>query len=122
MGKKSFQVVHSLFLPAAGACRETVWAPPVDVYQTRTGWLLKFDLAGVCPEEIGVNIAGQRVTVRGCRRDWFAEEGHRHYRLEIAYSCFERSVELPRNLDAARMTTEYRDGMLVVRIHMENDT
>ena len=42
----------------------------------------------------------------------------RHYQLEIAYSHFERSIELP-NLDPARVATEYRDGMLVVRIQTE---
>jgi HSP20 family protein len=36
--------------------------------------------------------------------------------MEIAYSRFERSVELPCNLDRADITTEYRDGMLLVRI------
>jgi HSP20 family protein len=39
--------------------------------------------------------------------------------MEIAYSHFERTVELPRELRQARISTEYRDGMLFVRLTEE---
>ena len=60
-----------------------------------------------------------RITVRGTRRDSFIEEGCRCYRLEIAYSQFERSIELPGDLGRARITKEYHEGMLLVRIQTE---
>ena len=36
-----------------------------------------------------------------------------------AEKCFERSLELPCQLDPARITTEFREGMLLVRIETE---
>jgi HSP20 family molecular chaperone IbpA len=36
--------------------------------------------------------------------------------MEIAYSHFERSLELPCDLERADITTEFHDGMLLVRI------
>jgi HSP20 family protein len=36
--------------------------------------------------------------------------------LEIAYSRFEREIELPAELDPAHVSTEYRDGMLLIRL------
>jgi len=39
--------------------------------------------------------------------------------MEISYSQFQRTIELPENLDHARITTEYRQGMLLVRIDKE---
>jgi HSP20 family molecular chaperone IbpA len=42
--------------------------------------------------------------------------------MEIAYSDFERSLELPCDLGRADITTEYRDGILLVRIATEATT
>jgi HSP20 family protein len=122
MAKDFIRVMQALFLPASETLRETAWSPRVDVYRTPAGWLLKFELAGVRPEDIRLSVCGRRVIVHGCRRDWFVEEGHHHYLMEIAYSHFERSVELPGNLEPAHMATEYRDGMLVVRIETESQS
>jgi HSP20 family protein len=122
MTRELIRLMHSLFLPAVERCRDVLWHPALDVYQTPDGWLLKFDLAGVRIEDISLEVCGPRLTVRGSRRDRFATEGHNHYLMEIAYSDFERSVELPCNLEPAQVSTDYRDGMLLVRIRMETQT
>ena len=41
------------------------------------------------------------------------------YRMEIPYSQFERALELPCDLKRAAITTEFKDGMLLVRIDPE---
>jgi len=119
MSDDLIRLMQSLFLPAAGTCREACWRPAVDVYRTPRGWLVKFDLAGVRIQDIALSVCGTRLTVHGSRRDWCAEEGASHYRMEIAYSHFERSIELPCNLELARIASDYREGMLLVRIEME---
>jgi HSP20 family protein len=92
------------------------WQPLLDIYEVRDGWLLKVDLAGVRPDEVTVTIIGRRVTVRGLRRDLSMEEGCCHYRMEISYSRFERTVELPDDPGPVAVQTESRDGMLLIRI------
>jgi HSP20 family protein len=119
MARDLIRLMHSLFLPAASACGEVHWRPSADIYRTRDGWLVKFDLAGVRPEDIELTAQGSRLTVCGRRRDCCIAEGYRYYRMEIAYSHFERSLELPCQLDPARITSEFRDGMLLVRIETE---
>jgi len=119
MARDLARLMHALFLPAAAGCGDTHWCPPADVYRTAWGWLVKLDLAGVRPEDLGLSVRGRRLTVQGRRRDWSVEEGQSHYRLEIAYSSFERSLELPCDLEQTHIRTDYRDGMLLVRIHTE---
>ncbi len=121
MATDLIRLMHSLFLPAADMVQTAGWQPPTDVYRTGRGWLIKFDLAGVRPEDIELSVAGHRLIVRGARRDWCREEGCRHYRMEITYSRFERSVELPTDLQCARITTEYQFGLLLVHIQLEGD-
>lgn len=109
-----------IFFPAAEAARQHDWQPPVDVYRTRSGWLVKFDLAGVRPQDVEWSVRGSLLTVRGVRRDCVLEEGCSHYRMEIAYSRFERQIEIPGDLTMARITTEHNDGMLIVRVRWED--
>jgi len=116
MARDLIHILGPLFLPAASSERSGAWQPALDIYQARDGWLLKADLAGVRPADIIVLVEDRRLTIRGMRRDWCLEEGCCHYRMEIAYSHFERTVELPDDLSRADVTSEYRDGMLLVRV------
>jgi HSP20 family protein len=93
-----------------------IWQPLLDIYELRDGWLIKADVAGVRPNEVSVTVVGRRVTIRGTRRDSSVEEGCCHYRMEISYSQFERTIELPSDPGPAGVQTEYRDGMLLIRI------
>lgn len=93
------------------------WRPAVDVVRAPDGWVLKFDLAGVRLEDVHVHLGQSSVTVSGVRRDSTLEEaGCCHYSMEISYSRFERSIELPDDLRQAKFRLDYRDGILYVRI------
>ncbi len=108
--------MRSLILPLAQSLREAHWRPAADVYRTPDGWLVKLDLAGVRPEDVQLSVAGSRITARGVRRDWCVAEGCDHYQMEIAYSRFQRTIELPIDLVDARLSFEYRHGMLLIRV------
>lgn len=95
---------------------EAPWRPAADIYNCHDGWLVKFDLAGVRPEDVQISVNGRQLVVSGLRRDWMMESGSRFYSMEISYNCFRRAVELPCELNQARVATEYRDGMLLVRL------
>jgi HSP20 family protein len=97
------------------------WQPSVDVYRTRDGWLLKFDLAGVRLEDVTVSVRGRRVSVSGVRRDSIVEEGCSYYSMEISYNRFERAIEMPADLENARVSLEVRNGLLLVRMIDEGD-
>ena len=47
------------------------------------------------PQDMELSLAGSTLTVRGVRRDCCVEEGCRQYRMEIAYSRFERRSNSP---------------------------
>ena len=98
------------------------WQPLLDIYELRDGWLLKADLAGVRPDEVKVSMTGRQIAIRGVRRDLCVEEGCCHYRMEISYSRFERTVELPSDPGPVRVQTEFRDGMLLIRIRRGTNT
>ena len=95
---------------------ERNWAPAADVYRTREGWLVKVDLAGVRPEEIEITVAGRVLVVAGCRRDTVLSETVAYHQLEITYSSFEKTLRFPCPIEGARVETDYRDGLLIIRL------
>jgi HSP20 family protein len=99
--------------------RDFNWQPYADVYRTKDGWLVKFDLAGVNVGDVRIAIQGRHLTISGVRRDSFFEEGSSHYSMEISYNSFERSLVMPANLENARVTVDARDGLLLVRMVTE---
>jgi HSP20 family molecular chaperone IbpA len=42
--------------------------------------------------------------------------------MEISYSRFERTIEMPVTLEQARITLEARDGILLVRMVTEGNS
>lgn len=92
------------------------WQPPVDLYRTRDGWVVKLELAGVRLQDIVITVHGSQLRVEGVRRDWLLGADWRHQALEIAYNRFERTITLPCDLGLARITVEYREGMVLLRV------
>jgi len=107
----------TVFLFSPGR-QEQEWRPAVDVYRAAWGWILKFDLAGVRMEDVHVHLSKRKVTVSGVRRDCMHEDGCTHYSMEITYNRFERTIELPDDVDPGNHSVrlDYRDGILFVRI------
>jgi HSP20 family protein len=119
MSQDLIRLMHALFPPAVGTVPYVPWRPAADVYRTADGFFIKFELAGVRAEDIDLEVLGSRMTLRGTRRDCERQEGCRCYLMEISYSQFERTLDLPCNLERADISTSYRDGMLLVHIRTE---
>lgn len=117
--KHSLSNYLDLVFSRAARHPRAAWEPAADVYRCEHGWLIKFDLAGVRPNDITVRAGDSSVTVSGTRRDWRIFDHQEAHLMEIAYSQFERTVELPEQIDTAKIHTEYRDGMLLVHVSAE---
>lgn len=111
-------MAHPFSLPGGPS---SSWQPPADVYRTREGWLIKFELAGVRPDEVRLSVQGCRLILSGQRRDIRIEQTQYSHSLEISYNRFERSIELPCDLEPLQIVTDYRDGMLIVRLVLQED-
>ncbi len=96
-----------------------LWNPAADVYRTKDGWIVKLDLAGVCPDELEIEVVESNLRVRGCRRDTFYEEGYIYHQMEITYSRFEKSIQFPCSINGAKLAQDYNDGLLIIKLRCE---
>ena len=98
-----------------------LWCPAADVYRTHDGWIVKVDLAGIRADDVEIRIAGPLLYISGLRRDSTCGEGISHYQLEITYSRFEKTIRFPRSIERASIGRDYHDGLLILRLHEEEE-
>jgi HSP20 family protein len=110
------------FLPAVEARAPKVWQPHADIYRTREGWVVKMELAGIRPQDVSITIQSSQLRVSGVRYDRIVEAGGRYYAMEVAYNRFERTIELPCDLEHARITVDSQEGMLFLRVTTKKES
>lgn len=90
------------------------WVPNMDVVAHEQGAVVKAELAGVRREDLTLTIDGNRLRIKGVRRDAPRASGSRFLFMEIEYGPFEAAVELPPNLDLTSARAVYLNGFLCV--------
>jgi len=89
--------------------------PPVDVYETAKDVVILAEIAGVGDEDLQIDVQeGRRLRFHGQKNDLHAAPGHRHSQIEICYGTFERTVNLPAQVDPEGVQVSYRDGFLKI--------
>jgi len=90
------------------------WLPPVDVWETPTELVIELDVPGCHPENISAEIVDNQLVVTGERQ--VAGGAARRYRTERWQGRFVRSFVVPRGMDGDRITADYHEGVLTVRL------
>jgi len=102
--------------------RQSSWQPAADIYQTRAGWLVKLDAAGVRLEDVTANLTEAGLRIHGSRRDFQAVEGCKHYSMEISYNSFQRFISLPGDLTGAEIIRiDCSNGLLLIELITEGN-
>jgi HSP20 family protein len=93
-----------------------LWNPAADVYRSDEGWIVKVDLAGICADDLEIEIDNSSLRIRGCRRDTLFKAGFSYQQMEITYSRFEKTIQFPCAIEEASVTRDYHDGFLIVNL------
>ncbi|MEP7339895.1 MAG: Hsp20/alpha crystallin family protein [Acidobacteriota bacterium] len=91
-----------------------VWSPPVDIYETLTGFVLTAEVPGVQGSEIDIKVVDGTLILRGERRWERDVPGENIHRLESSYGKFERTFNLSERIDAENISAELDQGVLKV--------
>ncbi|MBL9139354.1 MAG: Hsp20/alpha crystallin family protein [Verrucomicrobiales bacterium] len=98
--------------PMKAAGNGVAWVPNMDVFSHDDGVVVKAELAGIRREDLTLTVEGNRLRIRGLRRDTPRAPGCRFLMMEIEYGAFEASVELPQGLDMGSARAVYLNGFL----------
>lgn len=105
--------------------RTASWAPALNVYETRAGFVVVVDLAGMPRDQIDVRAEPDRVVIRGNRAAPPPGDEHEPscvHIMEIDSGPFEREVSLPAPIAVDAIRATYTDGFLWVHLPKQADT
>lgn len=92
------------------------WCPLVDISEDEKEYRIKAELPEVNKEDVKVTAEAGMVTIMGERKFEKEENGRRYHRVERAYGTFGRSFSLPDDANPARVSAEFKDGVLTVHL------
>ena len=105
-----------------GLTTGNTWVPPVDIYQTGEHELvLKAELPEMTREDIDVTVENFVLTVKGEKKLGAEVKEEQFHHIERRYGAFSRSFSLPRTVDAAKVSAEYKNGVLTVRLPLREE-
>jgi HSP20 family protein len=91
---------------------EGLWAPLVDVEETKDNVIARIELPGIKKEDIKVSLHNNILTISGERKHQTEEKSKTYYRIGRSYGKFQRTVELPSEVVADKAKANYKDGIL----------
>jgi len=111
-------MIHSLFntdwnFPA----RNTQdWSPAVDVKETDKLFVISADIPGLTKNDVKVSVANGKLTVSGERAFQTDQESDNYHYRERRFGTFDRSFNLPENVDEEKISASFKNGILNVTI------
>ena len=90
-------------------------APAVDIFEDAGGITLLADMPGVSRDRLEVNLDGDNLSIEG-RVELDAPAEMRALWAEVSVPRFRRTFTLSRELDAARIEANLKDGVLTLRV------
>ncbi len=90
--------------------------PAADLYETPEGLVLRLEVPGAAREDLGIDLAGQELIIRGQRRPAPPANVSRVLRYEITYGSFERSFRIPMAINPEGVKARYENGILEVKL------
>ncbi|MBI4566534.1 MAG: Hsp20/alpha crystallin family protein [Planctomycetes bacterium] len=92
------------------------WTPTLDVIDGEKEVRIRAEIPGVEPNDVEVSISGNTLTISGEKKSEREEKGKDFHRSERHFGSFRRSVPLPDGVDAEKVSAEYANGVLTIRL------
>jgi HSP20 family protein len=107
---------RSLFEPFRRAETAFSSVPAVDITQTDKGYEITAELPGMEDKDIEVKLANGVLTIRGEKRDEKEEKNKDYYLRERSFGSFERSFQVPENIDTDKISAGFKKGVLTIML------
>lgn len=107
---------ESFFPVARGFTGEHVWWPDIDVNEGKNDITVEAEIPGMEKDDIQVYLDGRVLTIKGEKMQDSETKKRGVFRRERSYGYFNRSVELPAEVDANSISAKYKRGVLKVEL------
>lgn len=106
------ETMETAFLPGVGTQR----FPRINLSEDADHFYLEALLPGIAEKNIDLNITGNSLSLSGERFEEENKDGRTWHRRERGCGKFLRTIELPSDIDAKKVSAEYKNGLLTISI------
>lgn len=116
LSQKEDEIEEKAKAPLPSVDDDEVGELPVDVYETRDEIIIQTLIAGVSPEHLSINTTRDSITISG-KREPNKTIANDAYRIrELYWGKFERTIELPEEVEIDNAEAIERHGMLLIKL------
>lgn len=91
-----------------------VWAPALDVFEDKENIVVQLEVPGMKKDEFEIALHENVLSIGGERRFEDKRKKGTDYRAERFEGRFQRSVTLPKSVQADQVKASYKDGILTI--------
>jgi HSP20 family protein len=92
------------------------WLPAVDIFEDAEQIVVKADLPDIDPKNVDIRVEDNTLFLRGERKFENEVKQENFHRIERTYGTFGRSFVLPRTVASEKISAEYKNGVLTIRM------
>jgi len=91
-----------------------LWRPPLEMSETANEYKIKLQLPGFDKKDINVEVGADYISVKA-QHSFEKEDKKRNlHRSEFRYGNFMRTVSFPENINPAKASVEFKNGVLSI--------
>lgn len=95
------------------------FAPRIDLSESGGDVRISAELPGLDDKDVEVTLVDNMLTLRGEKKAEHEENHEGYYHCERSYGSFERTVQLPDNVDTDKAVAKFKKGVLQITIPMK---
>jgi HSP20 family protein len=88
--------------------------PAVDLYQTDNEVVAEVSVPGIDPKKVHVEIENNILHIFADQEEVVEDKGKEYYRKEVRKGSFSRSMSLPVEVDAEKVSAQASNGVLTI--------
>lgn len=114
------EISRLLDLPFSAFTRDpetsAAWTPALDLYEDKDNLYVSLELPGFRKEEFQIALQDGVLSISGERQEEKAASNAEVYRSERIFGRFQRTVTLPKPVQANKVIANYKNGVLAITL------
>lgn len=90
--------------------------PALDVAEQDDALVVRAEVPGCKPDDIDISVHGNMLTISGEKKETTEHKDKGYYHTESVYGSFRREVNLPADVDPAKVEATCKDGVLSITL------
>ena len=91
-------------------------APPIDLSEEENAYKITAELPGLDAKDVDISVTGDRLILKGEKRQDKEERDKSYYFSERSYGSFQRAFELPTSVDRDKVAADFSKGVLTITL------